>query len=60
MTEFTEDLLEEKQLSEENLNTLEWAISFLNWYEKKYKPKNISTIPLEEQNIRDFDENYYS
>jgi hypothetical protein len=34
-------------LSEEDLNTLEWALSFLHWYEKKYK-KQRYLHPLED------------
>jgi len=48
---YPDSLDEEKQLSEANLNTLEWALSFLHWYEKKYQKKHY-LHPLEE-NISD-------
>jgi len=44
----------EEKLSEENLNTLEWALSFLHWYEKKYKKQHYLQHP--QPDVLDSDE----
>jgi len=43
MSEFVEEKLTEKEL-----DNLEWALSFLWWYEKKYKKQHRS-VPNEEK-----------
>ena len=48
------DQLSEKDhpLTESQQNTLEWALSFLHWYEKKYQKKHY-LHPMWEENTSD-------
>jgi len=50
---------ENDQLSEKELNTLEWALSFLHWYEKKYKKQHYLHPPQQSDVLDSDEENDY-